>query len=438
LATVSTAAVTGILPTIASSGGNVTADGRANVLARGVCWATTADPTTASACTSDGTGLGAFTSSLTSLSPATSYHVRAYATNAAGTAYGADVQFTTLALLPTVTTFPIAGITSSSATSGGNVTADGGAAVTARGACWATTPLPTTANTCTDDGSGTGAFASSLTGLAPATSYHVRAYATNSAGTAYGADVQFETLAVVPTVTTSPTTGILSTSAASGGTVTADGGAAVTAKGACWSTAPSPTTANTCTNDGSGTGVFTSSLTGLSPATSYHVRAYATNAAGTAYGADVQFTTLAVLPTVTTSPIAGITSSSATSGGNVTADGGAAVTARGACWATTPLPTTANTCTDDGSGTGAFASSLTGLSPATSYHVRAYATNSAGTAYGADVQFETLERSAKSKGSSGCQTGTGNGMGLLILGLWCWRWRAAHRRRATVTPTGDE
>jgi len=79
----------------------------------------------------------------------------------------------------------------------------------------------------------------------------------------------------------------------------------------------------------------------------------------------------------------------ATSGGNITSDGGAAVTARGVCWATTSTPTTANSKTTDGTGTGSFTSSLTNLSANTTYYVRAYATNSAGTAYGSQVSFIT-------------------------------------------------
>ncbi|MEJ5302013.1 MAG: fibronectin type III domain-containing protein [Bacteroidales bacterium] len=95
------------------------------------------------------------------------------------------------------------------------------------------------------------------------------------------------------------------------------------------------------------------------------------------------------LPTVTTTSLSNITSTSATGGGNVTSDGGATVTARGVCWNTSPNPTLANNFTTDGSGTGSFTSSLTGLSPNTTYYVRAYATNAAGTAYGNEVSFTT-------------------------------------------------
>jgi len=94
-------------------------------------------------------------------------------------------------------------------------------------------------------------------------------------------------------------------------------------------------------------------------------------------------------PTVTTTAVSNITYTSADSGGNVTPDGGAAVTARGVCWSTSPNPTTANSKTSNGTGIGAFTSHITGLTPGTTYHVRAYATNSVGTSYGSDVNFTT-------------------------------------------------
>lgn len=94
-----------------------------------------------------------------------------------------------------------------------------------------------------------------------------------------------------PTVTTADVGSITQTMAQCGGTVTSDGGAAVTARGVCWSTDPSPSVDDSITVDGTGKGDFTSSITGLSPATPYYARAYATNSVGTGYGSDVPFTT---------------------------------------------------------------------------------------------------------------------------------------------------
>ena len=193
-----------------------------------------------------------------------------------------------------------------------------------------------------------------------------------------------------PVVTTASVSAITQTTASSGGNVTDDGGAEVTTKGVCWCTTENPTTGNSITTDGSGTGSFTSNLTSLTPGTEYYVRAYAINSEGTAYGNQVSFMTQAVqLPSLTTDAVSSITQTTAVSGGNITDDGGGEITAKGVCWSTSQSPTTDDNNTDDGSGTGAFISNLTGLNPNAAYYVRAYATNSAGTSYGNQVSFTT-------------------------------------------------
>jgi uncharacterized protein (TIGR02145 family) len=96
-----------------------------------------------------------------------------------------------------------------------------------------------------------------------------------------------------------------------------------------------------------------------------------------------------VIPSVTTTTVSNVTATSATTGGDVTQDGGAPVTARGVAYGTSSSPSTSGTITSDGTGTGGFTSTLTGLMPSTTYYVRAYATNSVGTAYGNEVSFTT-------------------------------------------------
>jgi uncharacterized protein (TIGR02145 family) len=389
--TLTTTAVTSITLTSGVSGGNITTDGGGAVTIRGVCWATTASPTTSSSKTSDGTGSGSFTSNLSGLLPATTYYVRAYATNSAGTSYGNEVSFTTgQIVVATLTTTTVSSITLTTAVSGGNITANGGGTITARGVCWATTTTPTISNFITTDGTGSGIFTSNLTGLLPGTTYHLRTYATNSAGTAYGNELLFTTNPIVlPTLTTAVVTSITQTTAVSGGNITVDGGGTITARGTCWAATANPTISDSKTTNGTGTGIFSSNLTGLTPGTTYHVRAYATNSAGTSYGNEVSFTTAATIATLTTAAATSITMTTAISGGNITADGGGAITARGACWATTSNPTVINNITTNGTGTGIFTSNLSGLLAGTTYHIRAYATNSAGTAYGNDVSFTT-------------------------------------------------
>jgi uncharacterized protein (TIGR02145 family) len=96
-------------------------------------------------------------------------------------------------------------------------------------------------------------------------------------------------------------------------------------------------------------------------------------------------------PGITSANVVSITQTSAISGGNITNEGGSAVTVRGVCWSTSPNPTVADNKTTDGAGPGTFTSSITGLSANTIYHVRAYATNSSGTAYGNEINFTTTK-----------------------------------------------
>src|SRR5664280_2356244 len=195
---------------------------------------------------------------------------------------------------------------------------------------------------------------------------------------------------VIPTLTTTALTNITTTSVTSGGLISKDGGATVTARGVCWSTTSNPTVGDSHTSDANGAGSFTSDITGLTPNTLYHVRAYATNKVGTAYGADISFTTTPiVVPTLTTVAVTSITATTAISGGNITSDGDGAITAEGVCWALTTGPTTSNSLTTDGTGSASFVSNLSGLTSGVIYYVRAYATNSAGTAYGNEITFTT-------------------------------------------------
>jgi hypothetical protein len=200
LAAISTEVITSITETTATGGGTVTSPGSSSVTERGVCWSTHINPTISDSHTTDSSGLGKFESKISGLTMNTPYFVRAYATNNTGTAYGEEVGFTTLQAtlhVPVVTTGAVINIAQLTASCRGTVVSPGSSPVTARGICWNTAPNPTLSNGYSSDSGGTGEFFRNLTGLNAETLYYVRAYASNSAGDAYGNQVTFTTTSFV-------------------------------------------------------------------------------------------------------------------------------------------------------------------------------------------------------------------------------------------------
>ncbi len=205
----------------------------------------------------------------------------------------------------TLTTYDVIDITLNSAISGGNITADGGSPITARGVVWDVHPNPTISlNSKTNDGTGTGSFDSTALDLESNTTYYLRAYATNLYGTAYGNQVTFTTPINpddLPVVVTNEVTEITTNTAISGGIVTNIGATSVSSRGVVWSTSPTPTISSAgITINGANSGTFTSDVTNLLPSTTYYLRAYATNLQGTSYGEEFTFTTSPLLYSVGT------------------------------------------------------------------------------------------------------------------------------------------
>jgi len=204
-----------------------------------------------------------------------------------------------------------------------------------------------------------------------------------------------ETPLTPPVVATINVSDITSSAALIEGTVVNDGSSEITDIGICWSTSPNPTISSSKTTIVSGSNPFTGSITGLTADTKYYARAYATNSAGTSYGNEVTFTTnnitkATTIPTLTTADITSITSTTAVSGGTITDDGGGDIISRGVYWNRTPgSDIYPDEVTSDGIGTGSFVSSLSDLSPGTTYYVKAYAVNSAGIGFGPIISFTT-------------------------------------------------
>jgi len=302
--TITTSNATNISQFSAICGGNVTNEGSFPVTARGVCWSTSQNPTTANNTTTDGAGGGVFSSSITGLSPSTTYYVRAYATNSVGTSYGNEISFTTTSSA----TIPVANFSAdfTNILTGGSVTFSDLSSNTPSSWNWQFA-VGAPSGSCTP---ATSTLQNRTVVYNQPGIYTVRLTASNAAGSNTHEKTAYITVTAptAPTITTSNATNISQFSAICGGNVTNEGSFPVTARGVCWSTSQNPTTANNTTTDGTGGGVFSSSITGLSPSTTYYVRAYATNSVGTSYGNEISFTTTSSA----TIPVANFTANTTT------------------------------------------------------------------------------------------------------------------------------
>ena len=443
----STDSVTAISFSSATCGGNVTNSGGSPVTARGLCWSTSSNPTTSDSHSSNSRGTGAFASNINGLTKNTFYYVRSYATNSLGTAYGNEVSFSTLTYAEHYVGEIFGGgiiFYIDSANQYGLIAATNDQSTGAPWGCYNTLIGTSTAigtgqanmmaivNGCGQSGIAAricndlvlngysdwflpsleelnqlylqknlvGGFGNdyywsssehnSIKAWRRAFSCGYQNYGTKEYLTynvrairAFSNDVN------LPIITTAAATSITQTSATSGGDITSDGNTNILERGVCWSAFPDPKMAESKTNNGPGSGVFMSNLTNLLPNTFYYVWAYATNSVGITYGNEITFTTLGnpTIPTVTTASIILNTPTSAISGGNVLSNGGDTVNFRGVCWSINANPTISDSHTTDGNGTGVFVSNINGLTLNTIYYVRAYATNSLGTAYGNELSF---------------------------------------------------
>lgn len=186
-----------VTATTAEYGATITNDNGQTVSSRGICWSTKIDPTVKDSVKTSGQGIGIFTATIVSLKPATTYYIRAFAINAAGTKYGGTLSFTTQKLT-NVTTCKVNNFTTTSAFSGGTIV-DNSISITAKGICWSTSQNPTIdLATKTNDGTGNSDFTSNIVNLNPSTTYYVRAYIVTKDGVAYGSQETFSTLAEIP------------------------------------------------------------------------------------------------------------------------------------------------------------------------------------------------------------------------------------------------
>lgn len=359
---------------------------------------------------------GKFICNINGLKINTKYYLRAYIKSELGYTYGNEESFNTAkgGDIPLLTTTLVTHISHNSANISAILLYQGLSAVITRGFCWSRQPSPALSNdTINVSGDSIGSFSGLIKPLEKNTLYYARCFVTNQQGTFYGNILNFTTPdgdQGVPGVKTFPVSSVTQTTALCGGEVLSDSGFSVIKRGVCWAKQQHPTIHDNFSEDGMGEGSFYSILSGLDPYQSYYVRAYATNSEGTGYGQEFLFTTLnlsGALPTVLTDMVSGVTTNSAICGGIVSAEGSYPVSLRGVCWSIGAGPDIFDNKTQDGFGTGYFTSMIPGLSEYTTYHVRAYASNSAGTSYGNEAVFTTA-------GNSGFFPGQHYGGGIIF------------------------
>ena len=429
VAVVTTSTVYNVTTNSAICGGNVIADGGAEVTERGVCWSTDPNPTVDGEHTSDGSGMGTFTSTLTNLVEGTTYYVRAYATNSAGTAYGEEVSFTTIE--------PFEPPTGDAQPCPGHETVtdhDGNVYNTVKigEQCWMRENLRTTHYA---DGTDIPIGENELSDTEPycyvtpnvdstVNGYYYnwpavmyRAYSSDS-NPSYVQGVcpegwhlpsfaewtqLMEYVRGVPAYRCGDNNDIAKALAdvsrwGASSYDCATGYNQSTNNATGFSAVPIIRNLNASFNIGYFAEFWSSTMNFSSHAWNFYIlngqgdEDVGINGNYRFYG----FSARCVLGNgynlaiVTTDTITNLTPYSATCGGSILDNGGVDVTERGVCWGTEPNPTVDGVHTSDGSGMGAFTSIITGLERGTTYYVRAYATSSMGTSYGEEVGFTTL------------------------------------------------
>jgi len=458
---VTTNTVSSINTTSAICGGNVISDGGGTITDRGVCWGTSQNPTVGGSHTSSGSGTGSFTGSMTGLSPNITYYVRAYATNSEGTAYGNQVIFTTSS----------SGIDGQSCLGAASVTdIDGNTYNTVQigNQCWMKENMRTThfANGVNIPMGSTDSYTAPYRYAPDNNNSNVSTYGYlyNWPAVMYGA---FSSNAnpsgvqgICPNGWHVPSdsewtqlTDYVGSHTQCQCNNSSDNIAKALASTTGWNTSSitcavgNNSSANNITGFSAlpagiypnyyglfGYSAFFWSATEEGDYNACHRYLYYKNAdvsrnsrqksCGFSVRCLRNATGSVSLPSVTTNAVNSfITTTSAICGGNVTLDGGATVIARGVCWSTSPNPIVSDSHTSDGSGTGSFTSSMTGLILDTTYYVRAYATNSQGTAYGNELSFTTVNPADDGQPCPGVATVTdidGNSYNTVKIGNQCW------------------
>jgi uncharacterized protein (TIGR02145 family) len=393
---ITTAEVTGISTSTAVSGGIITDEGGAAVTSRGVCWNTTDNPVIDNNKSSETGGSGSFTSNISQLTTNTTYYVRAYATNIAGTGYGNSKTFKTLGDKPASAAVGATEITTNSATLSGKVNANSlttkvsfeyGLNINYGNS------IDATQSPISGDSNGSLIVVSvAVTGLNPGSIYNFRIKAENSLGITYSDNMNFTTLGGLSTASVQAATNIYLNNAVLNGlinpnylsTTVAFQWGLTTSYGNYIEIPQGPFTGHTSIP-------VNYEITGLSVGTTYHFRIEAVNWWGTSYSDDLTFKTLGQVPTAVPQQAFDIQYISATLPGTVNPNllsttvsfEYGTTTSYGTTLGALPSPITGNNPVNVSVG-------LYGLTSGTTYHYRIKATNELGTTMSDDMIFTSL------------------------------------------------
>ena len=392
---ITTSEETDVTTTSAVTGGNITDDGGAPIISKGVCWNITDNPTFENNRTSETGASTTFSSNLTQLSPKTLYFVRAYATNSAGTGYGESVSFTTLGDTPVSVAGGAINIALDSAIIYGTVNPNS-LSTTISFEWGLTTDYGSTVNPSKNPVTGNTSVSvrAKLTGLSPGTTYHFRIKAENSLGTTYSGDITFTTLGNAPSVTIKDVADLQVNAATLNGSVNPNylstevifEWGTTTQYGNIINALQSPITGNTLVN-------VSTDLTGLAAGTTYHFRIVAINESGITNSNDTTFTTLGKVPAISSEEASDIQVNTASLNGSVNPN--YLTTTVVFEWGTTTQYENTITALQSpltGSTPINVSADLTGLAAGTTYHFRIVATNESGITNGNDTTFTTLGR----------------------------------------------
>ncbi|MBK8808209.1 MAG: carbohydrate-binding domain-containing protein [Bacteroidales bacterium] len=384
--------------------GNVSADETAEVQAYGFYWsASNSTPNYSDNNLVMGSGTGAFSKILRSLSPATTYYFRAYASYKNGTVLGDVLSFTTtkeVEQAPLVSTIAATGIDQTTATLNGNISTDGKTIILVRGFYWSSTNENPTKNDNYIILEGeTGNFSKIISSLTPNTRYYFKAYATYSNGTVTGNVFTFKTAEVIseiPTINTVAVENVTENSAELIGNVYVSGNVTIASRGFYWSkTNQNPDVNDNIVLSGTGTGSFSSVLSLLETGTQYYFKAFAIYDNETVTGSVLSFTTLnktTIPPTVETLLPTNITENSTTLNATVLPGENITIATNGFyISAENSNPNENDRVINLSAATGDIKTQLSDLLPNTVYYVKAFSLYQGGEVTGEIVQFKTAE-----------------------------------------------